>query len=144
MTVIAWDGNSLAADKLNWFAGSTTTITKIRKIRGELYGISGKTALAQSCWKWIESEMSDDSFPGLQNDGEKSCIIMHIDSNRKIWIYEHGKNPWHNESPYYAIGGGGELAVGAMAMKANAKQAVEVAIQHNSLCGKGIDILTFD
>ena len=144
MTIICWDGTTLAADKLNWTAGTIATICKIRKIRGELYGISGKTVLANIIWKWIENGMKEKEMPTSQQDGEKSVTIMKIDKDRKIWIYEHSITPWHCEDSFFCIGGGCDLGMGAMAAGATAAQAVEIGIKFNALCGKGVDTLTFD
>lgn len=46
------------------------------------------------------------------------------------------------EAPFYADGSGGEYAMGAMAMGANARQAVQVACRFDLASGDGIDTLT--
>lgn len=143
MTVICWDGISLAADKLN-FGAINSKITKIRKINNELFGISGKTILSQLLWKWIEDGCKPDEIPEAQLNTDSHCTIVKITSSRRIFIYENLPTPWEHEGDVYAIGSGSELAIGAIEGGSGSKRAVEIAIKYNSLCGMGVDVLTFN
>lgn len=57
--------------------------------------------------------------------------------------YEREPHPFEIEEPFYAFGSGMDIAIGALAMGANAIKAVEIASRYSSHCGNGIDTLTF-
>ena len=56
MTVIAWDGKTLAADRQCSNNGTLESITKIFKIRGHLLGGSGNAFLTHLMCEWWAAE----------------------------------------------------------------------------------------
>jgi ATP-dependent protease HslVU (ClpYQ) peptidase subunit len=144
MTVIAFDGTSMAADKMN-YNGFTTLVTKVRLINGMLVGIAGRTVLVQLLFKWAENGFSEKTMPASQKEAEGWATIMCVMPNKEIRIYENSHTYWVCERKYHAIGSGGELAIGALANGKNtAKEAVDIAIEHAPFCGGGVDVITFD
>lgn len=53
----------------------------------------------------------------------------------ELWEYDESWTGERMYEPYYAIGTGTKLALGAFVMGATAKQAVEAACKHDPYCG---------
>lgn len=138
MTVIAWDGKTLAADKQGESGGLKCIVTKIFKLgTGELIGISGTLSEGLAAIQWYKDGALPDKYP-ISKDSESSMIVI---SNGVIHKYEDHYKPFIIQNRFYAFGSGRELAIGAMAMGADAETAVEIACQYESGCGMGIDVL---
>jgi ATP-dependent protease HslVU (ClpYQ) peptidase subunit len=145
MTIIVWDGKSLVADKQATNAGLKLTTTKIFKINGNLVGFSGDFDYAFAMKKWFENGADPEKFPKHQEDDNKWVGMIVIAPDKKILKYERSPYPIDlTESNCLCIGSGRDFAFGALAMGADAKKAVEVACEHESSCGMGIDVLTFE
>jgi len=150
VTCVAWDGKTLAADKYAWVNGSVGLVTKIRKTKAGLVGVSGNVIYLPQIFNWAEHEFDPAKMPKLQEDPKEHASIMLITPDRKIWMYENDSVPWLNERPYWAIGIGREVAIGAMAARikalgaACAAEAVEIAADISGMCGYGCDTLTFE
>ncbi len=145
MTVIVWDGKTLAADKRASNQGTIFTVTKIRKIRGNLVGAAGDFTSCVTVLKWFEDGADETKYPECQKDKDRWVPLVVITPDKKILRYEGGDPvPYEIEQVYYAYGSGRDYAIGALAMGATAVQAVEAACQWDSGCGNGIDTLEFD
>lgn len=153
MTVIAYKDGVMAADKLNFnFHGPTASITKIRRIVIEdtemLVGVAGHTVTAAAVFEWAQGGFKESEMPANQKDPEKRnlilCVVRDDENGHRVYHYENSHVPWRNEEPWTALGAGGDMAAGALAMGADARRAVEVACTHNPVCGMGIDVLKFE
>lgn len=58
MTVIAWDGRTLAADKRVSFQGLSATATKIARVNGCLVAMCGDGTAAEQMLDWFGRERS--------------------------------------------------------------------------------------
>lgn len=142
MTVIAWDGRTLAADKRTSFGTSFVTTTKIQRIDGRLVGYSGDSAQGRSCVQWVRDGMDKTKFPELQRSTPGSLLI--IESGGAIHYYGNTPDPIVIEDKRFSIGSGSEYADAAMYLGKTAREAVEVAIALDSACGNGIDTLELE
>ena len=143
MTIIVWDGVTLAADKQVTTGGLKQTVTKIFEIRGHLVGFSGDFDLAQTLKHWFKEGADISNYPAFQSEDDKFVAMLVITPNKEILKYERSPHPiLMNESKVYAMGSGRDFAVGALAMGATAEEAVRIASLHESGCGMGIDTLT--
>ena len=139
MTVIAWDGRTLAADKAAVDNGTIRTLTKIRRGRnGELMAAAGSSQMSERLYVWYMAGADADKFP----DNEAKCSFLVIQKDGKQLLFDGGPFPDVYEDKFIAIGSGRAFAIGAMAVGADARQAVEIAIQWCEGCGKGIDTLS--
>lgn len=144
MTTIAWDGKTLAADKMGNQDGSILIVTKIRKIGKYLAGSSGTMSSCMALMKWIEDGGAPDKWPECQKDKELCSPLIIITQDKKIFRYDTTPIPYEINQDFYAFGGGRDFATGAMEVGADAKRAIEVASKWDACTGCGVDTLTFD
>jgi hypothetical protein len=146
MTVIAYhkESRQLAADRLFSICDTPVGVTKIfqDKFSDILFGAAGSMDNANMFYDWIKAGRPDDRKPQFISDqhGLVSFTGMVIEKG-EIYRYEKGLFKQHLDVPFWAIGSGGDYAFGAMAMGADSKKAVEVAIKFDICSGLGIDVL---
>lgn len=145
MSIIVWDGKTLAADK------QTTNVNLKRpappKIfrRGDLmFAGVGQHQSVRALMEWASGGMLPATFPKDYMDSSGSTALWIINRNGTIGRLEDGPFVIIQDQPYFADGSGRDFAYGAMAMGADAVKAVEIACQYDIYCGGGIDTLTFD
>lgn len=141
MTVIAWDGQTLSADRRMVNSGLIRTTTKLRRF-GELrVGCSGDAAAMVEMFAWIESGRNTDNFPRMQREKDDWCVCVVIEADRTISLYERSPLPIRIEDQQYACGSGRDFALAAMFLGHTAAEAVEVAAHFECGCGNGVDSL---
>lgn len=143
MTVIAWDGVTLAADRRSVVSGTIRTVTKISRhpTRCELMAISGSFSDGLEVQNWYVSGAAPDSFPATcrQTDNFSRLIVISVDGVR---CYEGAPIPIKFDDRHNAFGSGCDFALAAMHIGCDARRAVEIACALSSECGDGIDTLT--
>lgn len=146
MTIIVWDGKTLAADKQSTANGQKIKSTKIFKWKGHLVGGSGTGVLNEAMFQWFKDGADPDKFPDyIEVDSEDDSHLIVITPKGKILNYENNPYPMDfTENGKLAIGCGAPYAYAALSMGADAVRAVEVAIENDTNCGMGIDTLTLD
>lgn len=139
MTTIAWDGKTLAADTLATSNGLRDNKTiKIWRHGGALIGACGSQALCERFRTWAIAGMEGKSpFEGA-DDGNGLVVTQEA-------VLCFGNNGcWKVSEPFYTLGSGYQLALGALAMGATAKQAVEVAAKYDTSTGGEITALSLE
>ena len=145
MTVIVWDGKTLAADKQATNSGLKMTCTKLRRVNGCLIGVSGDFDLAQTTVKWFADGADPEKFPKHQETDDKWVGLVCITPDKRVLKYERSPYPMeYTEMEFFAVGSGRDYALGALAMGADAVTAVEVASRFDNGCGLGVDVLTHE
>lgn len=147
MTVIAWDGTQLAADKWTSFGSVVGVTTKIHRVGDALVGGAGSTAVIKEMVEWIRRGCIAAEFPAVQRDVKEGCsllVIRKVLRDRVILQYETTPYPLVIESPIWAIGTGRDLALMAMHLGETATSAVLLTAGFCSDCGGGVDFLTFE
>ena len=145
MTIIVWDGQTLAADKQATNGGLKRTTTKIFRVDNHLVGISGDLDYAQAMIEWMRNGKTPETFPKHQEDDNKFVGVMVITPDRKIYKYERTTTPIdYTENAVLCLGSGRDFAYGALAMGADACRAVSIACDFDINCGMGIDKLTLE
>lgn len=144
MTVIAWDGERLAADKRACDGNRIRTTTKIRRIGAAIVGYSGDAAQGEEMLAWFWRGASAEDFPEAQRDVDRYAGLIVVRPGPLIVRYEQTPYPVAFEDHHCAFGSGGQLALAAMECGKNAIQAVEIASKHDSSCGYGVDWLWLD
>lgn len=144
MTIIAWDGTTLSADKEagTQYIKSTRT-TKIHRLsNGWLVGIAGDSAVARELLEWIKAGAVPKNFPEECRPGKShSAKALVITLDREILVYECGPYPIQFEGKFHAIGAGSDAALAVLYLGHNSILAVQVASQICNGCGGGIDTL---
>lgn len=143
MTVIAWDGDSLAADKLICAGDMKSTGCKIRELQHERNKLAvayyGNVVHAEMMIDWFCAGADPDDFPIEVEQGETGIIVAYPDG--RCFEYEGMPKPMQVLDTYHAWGSGSPYALGAMAAGATAEQAVIHANYHATTCGRGVDVI---
>lgn len=142
MTVIAWDGKTLAADKRSTYGGMICTVTKIQKVNGLLVGGAGEASFIGAMLEWIKGGRVAAEFPSAQASKDDWQTVLVIELDGSTSLYERTPYPIRYEQPHIAIGSGREYARAAMALGFDSVRAVETAMLLDTGCGNGIDALT--
>ena len=138
MTIIVWDGEVLATDKLAVRHGIKIATVKAFYSQDEtgkciLSGVGDLDKIAAAC-QWYESGADPHNYisRGI------GCTLIVVDA-LGLKFYEH---PWIATKVGYgkcAFGSGADISYGALAMGASAERAVECANEYALMCGMGID-----
>ena len=139
MTTVAWDGETLAADKQGTVDGTPYPITKIAKVKNDtgtfLVGFCGDIGDGQSFIEYVRRGFKNmpayNDFTGvvITKGGE---IQLHGDANVCSF-----------KADQFAVGSGGKFARGAMAFGATAVEAVLIASDLDTMTGLGVDRVSF-
>lgn len=143
MTIIVFDGKTLASDKRACCNGIAIKVTKIRRIDGNLVGAAGDWSAILAMYHWFEKGADKTKIPDCQKDKDRWVTLLVIKPNKKIYKYEQDCFPYEVEEEKVAIGSGRDFALAAMEMGADAMKAVHVACKFDLACGNGIDTLEF-
>lgn len=140
MSVIVWDGTTLAADSQTTNGNIARASTKIWKRGDTLMAGVGALGAMQAMLNWIEGGMKPDQFPTIKPDDQLTFII--IPKTGKPVKFEDLPYPIPIEDGWYADGSGRDFAYGALSMGADARRAVEIACRYDIYCGGAVTSLT--
>lgn len=142
MTVIAWDGKTLAADKRSTCVGYPSTVTKIYRLQDGLVGFSGDGSHAMALLTWFKDGRDAEKWPASRNSDSHADAIF-ISNTGEIYEYWGRAGPFSTkyEDQFTASGSGRDYALAAMYLGKSAREAVEVACVLDTGCGNGIDTL---
>ena len=138
MTVIAWDGKTLAADKRATNAGMIRTVTKIFRVDDSIVAIEGNLDQGMLMLAWVRDGCDPDTFPESQNDEDRWVNVTVADKDG-LRQYQQTPYPFKIEDKLFASGSGRDFALAAMHLGKSAVEAVEVACVFQSDCGNGCD-----
>ena len=139
MTVIAWDGQTLAGDKRSTFGGVTLTTTKIQRTPdGSLIGAAGPSGPCRGFMEWFCRGRDTAKYLTAFDDVHMLAILP----DGTAWMFDKGAVPMKVEQPFCAIGAGMSEAMVAMACGKTAEEAVELTSRYVVSCGNGVDTLT--
>lgn len=140
MTVIVWDGVTLATDCAATDGAAQWESTKA----WETYDESGKVIMSGAgplqsiiqMREWYKAGALHNEFPSIQLTPQ-FCHFVTV-NNLGLSRYEQGPTPIEHGRNLCAFGEGKDFAYGAMAMGATAKEAVEIANNYSVHCGLGV------
>jgi hypothetical protein len=139
MTVIAWDGKTLAADKRAVEGGGIArTVSKISRFGECLIGMTGHWDTAVEMRTWFMEGADPAKFPDKAREDKATLIVIREGS---IMTYCSGPHPMPIETERIAFGSGRDYAEAAMYLGESAINAVSVTCHFQSDCGNGIDFL---
>jgi ATP-dependent protease HslVU (ClpYQ) peptidase subunit len=143
MTVIAWDGKTLAADKRATTAGLARTVTKIFRHEKSIIGFSGSLDQGLEMVAWFRSGADSKNFPASQRDKDDWVTFVVVDAEG-VSFFERTPQPCKVEDSTWATGSGRDFAIAAMYCGKSACEAVEIACKFETGCGNGIDVLCLE
>lgn len=142
MTVVAWDGASLAADKMCSFGGLHARVTKVYRMGdGSLLAGCGITAQIAEMRQWVAAGCDPAAFPATQRDADKCASVLVVRPDGRVEQYENTPYPIAIENGCWAIGSGRDFAMMAMHLGKSAAEAVELTAALCHDCGNGVDCL---
>ena len=144
MTVIAWDGKTLAADRRACLGNLYRTIHKLHRLSDCLCASAGGSDAAQELIAWFEAGRDPAAFPPSQRDKDSWAGLLVVWPDGSLWRYERTPYPVKFPPQQFAIGSGRDFALAAMWLGKTAAEAVDVACRFDSSCGNGVDTLTFE
>lgn len=146
MTVICWDGTTLAADREasdNWI--KCNSATKIAILRGHLAGWAGPAAICAELAAWFGAGADPATFHDSLRKAENANLLV-ITPERVVHLYQNSPypivyRPGAVTGHRYALGCGKEAAMAVMLAGNGARRAVEIAALVCAGVGNGIDTL---
>jgi hypothetical protein len=139
VTVIVWDGNTIAADKRTVYNGVFAVTTKLFKLdNGDVVAGSGSKCVINEMIEWYKSGASASEYPRTLVASSNSILLV-VRPDKTVLLYEDTPYPTSIQQIPFAIGCGRDAALGALAMGADAIKAVEVASSIDINCGNGCD-----
>lgn len=135
MSVVVWDGKSLACDR-----GVTDGVTlweyaKLRMFKDYAIAGIGNQTDVKRLMDWYVAGAHPAAYP----TGISSADIF-VARGNTLYHFEKSPYPLHYGDTKVAFGTGKDFAFGALAMGATAAQAVEVACKFSTTCGHGVDV----
>lgn len=148
MSVIVWDGTTLAADRQAVSGGRIYRVRKIVRIdQNRIAGFAGCMTQGLKVIEWLRSGSGLGDFPKLDREDDY-CTVLLVErrgSRRpRLWRYESHAHPIAVRDRVHACGSGSDFAHGALALGASAREAVRVTIRLSADCGCGVDQLRLD
>lgn len=142
MTVIVWDGKTLAADRRASIGGSLIReVTKIFRVGECLVGYSGDSDLGEAVLDWFRNGRDPATYPN-KIDNWAGFLVVWPDGS--LWRYERTPFPLKFDPQTFAVGSGRDFALAAVHCGKTAAEAVLVASHFESGCGNGVDTLTHE
>lgn len=140
MTIIVWDGTTLAADRGAVLNGHLSPVTKIFRVPGGLVGFSGKEGHAAALLHWFLGGRDADGWP--KPFGTEAAMAIYVTpAGVHLYTGEDGPNAALYTSNMQAWGCGRDFALAALYLGCNAKRAAEVTCALDIYCGCGVDTL---
>lgn len=141
MSVIVWDGTTLAADTQCTHQNMKRTMSKIFRHGDKLVAGVGDVRSVSAVRSWLDAGMDPAKFPVLGDDDSSTVWVISKDG---LLQFERSPHPLVFADTKLADGSGRDYAMGAMAMGANAIKAVEVACQFDVYCGGEVEWMRLD
>lgn len=141
MSIVAWDGAYLVADKQATCSGMKVTVSKARRLAtGEVVAWTGDQEQGLALAKWYEEGADPAKWPEFQKkDGDNWTRLIVADSTG-VSFFEKQPERQRVEDKFMAWGSGRDYAMGAMQVLRDAVKAVEVASMFDVHCGRGMEV----
>lgn len=140
MSVVAFDGKTLAADRQATNSGLIFTASKVFRLDdGTLLGITGNIGSATAMIEWYKSGAQPADFPKWQENKDKWSRLIVVTPDGRCFWYEEFPYPSPLIEPPMAWGAGQDFAMGAMMAGADARRAVEITNEACDSCSRGVE-----
>lgn len=137
MTVVAWDGRFLVADKQATCEGHKYQVSKLFRVKtGMVAAITGAYDGLEACIKFLNNE-GPYPYTDIDKSGWGRLIVV---DNGKLYWYETTEHKCRMESAYIAFGNGRDFALMGMHLGFGAEASVRQTCKINNTCGFGMTI----
>ena len=137
MTVIVWDGKTLATDCAATDGAAKWRTQKAWRWADEVLSGAGPLQTILQMRDWYMGGALENKFPAAQLTPQ-FCHFVVLKPNVGLVRYERGLIPVEHGYGKCAFGEGKDFAYGAMAMGAGAETAVIITNEHSVHCGLGV------
>lgn len=138
MSVVVWDGKTIAADRRQCCGALRSETSKMCKLpNGEVLAWTGTQERGLALADWYRDGASPAKWPSFQSDDDWVRLI--VASCEGAFFYEQLPIRQMVIDPFGAWGEGRDFAYGALGMGATARQAVEVTARFCVSVGDGIE-----
>lgn len=138
MSIVCWDGKTIAADRITTSGSLKFKGSKMRRLpNGDIVAWTGSTMGGIAMANWWESGADPNTFPPSQKTEDWSRLI--VVSKGKVFSYEQAPVKIPEDNGFMAWGSGQDFAMGALAFGATAVEAIKVASRLCVTCGMGIE-----
>ena len=138
MSIVVWDGKTIAADRIATSGSLKIRSSKIRRLsNGDIVAWTGSASGGIAMANWWESGADPNTFPPSQKTDDWSRLI--VVSKGKVFSFEQVPVKIPEMNPFMAWGSGQDFAMGAMAYGASAVEAIKVASRLCTTCGMGVE-----
>jgi hypothetical protein len=145
MSVIVWDGKTLAADMQVSYGSTACKISKIRKLKdGTILATTGSECSGALMMQWYETGADFSKYPVCQSDKDDWSRLVVVLPDGQVSCYEKYPVRIGVIQIPMAWGSGQDFALGALAMGADARKAVGIACQYSTDCGFGVEAFDID
>ena len=141
MTVIAWDGKTLAADRLMLSGDTRQYTTKIQRHGGHLLGTPGTLTVGQEMAHWWKDGAEPSKYPASNRNPNEGASLIVVHPGGRVFKYESSPFAFEVDATQCAFGSGDAVALAVMALGYTAFQAVQSANLFVSTCGGAVDSL---
>lgn len=126
MTTLAYRDGVMAADSSCWDGGvNVHRLRKVYRVKGLLVGYTGDVGAFGRFLDWLKDGGYPDEYPKV-----KSLTVLAVSKDGAVKSFDESGPHVGHAAPYYAIGAGSAVALGAMFAGADAKTAVRAAVRH--------------
>jgi ATP-dependent protease HslVU (ClpYQ) peptidase subunit len=142
MSIIVWDGKTLAADCQVSYGGTACKVSKIRRLKnGAIIAMTGGECSGEMMAQWYEQGANLSNYPACQTDKDDWSRLIVVMPSGLLFCYERYPVAVPVRQVPMAWGSGQDFALGALAMGADARKAVEIASQFSTDCGLGVEAI---
>ena len=137
MTTICYKDGILAADSMLSDNGIDVGVcTKIAAVAGGYAAMTGDSQDKAAFWRWLGEGSKLDDKPKLDDDFNGVLVVP---GGQVLW-YDYHLNHYEftPKDGFWAIGSGQMLALGAMAVGANAIEACKIACRYDKGSGEPV------
>jgi len=138
VTIIAWDGKTVAADTAltcGVLVAQTTKIFTFDNKRGKgILAVCGDAAPGSGVKSWFVENKPD--FPKLKDEEDVQMIVFY--ASGEIELYANSEHPIEMNVDQFAWGSGAEMAMGAMKSGASAVEACFTVCESEVYCSPPI------
>lgn len=147
MTVIAFDGRTVAADKRSNDNGSIRTVTKLHRLFNDdgtikaVLAVNGFADHGMELVAWYKAGANPETYPHGKRGSEMYTFLQVFRPGKRVIEYQCGPVPIVFEDEKFAGGSGRNAAMGALLAGCSAIEAVKIASQVDAACGNGVDFV---
>lgn len=152
MTVVAWDGRALAADRrMTDGAGLVRAVRKIHSWTWQDQGFvcpaalafTGDAAVGNEMMEWLKAGAEPEAWPKAAREDLATLIVVRRGRGGPAAILQYTKGPFPTAvlDEVSAWGSGRDFALAGMSLGLNAVQAVELACKFDCFSGGGVDLI---